>query len=119
MEEDVPASPVDENLAANAGDMGSIPGLERLHMPRGNEACALQPLSPCSGVSATGEASTMRSPRTTAKGNPGLPQLEEAHTQQRRPDVVKSKLMNRFKKSSWKSSKHPSSYPSPRKAIHS
>ena len=31
---DVPGSPVVKNLPANAGDMSSIPGLGRFHMPR-------------------------------------------------------------------------------------
>ena len=42
-----------KNPPANAGDMGSIPGLERSHMPCDNEAQAPQLLSlsiqsPCS-----------------------------------------------------------------------
>ena len=32
---DFPGGPVVKNLPANAGDMGSIPGLGRFHMPRG------------------------------------------------------------------------------------
>ena len=36
---------MDKNLPANAGDMGSIPGLGRFHMPRGNKAHALEPMS--------------------------------------------------------------------------
>ena len=31
-----PGGPGGENLPANAGDMGSIPGLGRSHMPRSN-----------------------------------------------------------------------------------
>ena len=34
--EDFPGGPVIRNLLANAGDMGSIPGPERFHMPRNN-----------------------------------------------------------------------------------
>ena len=33
---DFPGGPVDKNLLANVGDTGSIPGLGRFHMPRGN-----------------------------------------------------------------------------------
>ena len=33
---DFPDDPVVGNLPANAGDVGSIPGLGRFHMPRGN-----------------------------------------------------------------------------------
>ena len=42
---DFPGGPVVKNLSANVGDMGSIPGLGRSHMPQGNEAHAPQPLS--------------------------------------------------------------------------
>ena len=37
---DFPGSPVIRNPPANTGDTGSIPGLGRFHMPRGNYACA-------------------------------------------------------------------------------
>ena len=43
-----PGGTVDENPPVNAGDMGSIPGLGRFHMPRGNEACVLQLLKSAS-----------------------------------------------------------------------
>jgi len=33
---DFPDGPVVKNLPASAGDMGSIPGLGRSHMPQGN-----------------------------------------------------------------------------------
>ena len=33
---DFPGGPVVKNLPANAGDMGSVPGLGRSHMPQGN-----------------------------------------------------------------------------------
>ena len=47
---DFPGDPVVKNSPANAGDMGSIPGLGRFHMPEGNEAHGLQLLSPSSWV---------------------------------------------------------------------
>ena len=47
---DLPGGTVDKNLPANAGDMGSIPGPGRFHMPRATKlmhhnywACALEP----------------------------------------------------------------------------
>uniref|UniRef100_A0A8C0HUH2 Uncharacterized protein n=1 Tax=Balaenoptera musculus TaxID=9771 RepID=A0A8C0HUH2_BALMU len=43
---------------------------------------------PCS---TTGEATTMRSPRTTTKSGPCSLQLEKARTQQRRPNTAKNK----------------------------
>ena len=46
---DFPGGPV-ENLPANAGGMGSIPGPERSHVPQNNKVCELQLLSPCSGA---------------------------------------------------------------------
>jgi len=45
---DVPSGPVVKNLPDNAGDLGSVPGLGRSHMPWGNKAHALQILSPSS-----------------------------------------------------------------------
>ena len=36
-----PGGLVVKNLPANTGDMGSIPGLGRSHMPRGNKDCAV------------------------------------------------------------------------------
>ena len=33
---DFPGGAVDKNLPANAGDMGSIPGLGRFHIPQSN-----------------------------------------------------------------------------------
>ena len=36
MAEDFPGGEVDKNTPANAGDMSSIPGPGRLHMPQGN-----------------------------------------------------------------------------------
>ena len=41
---DFPGGPVVNNLPANGGDTGSIPGPGRVHMPWGN--CAPQLLSP-------------------------------------------------------------------------
>ena len=43
-----PSGAVVENPPANAGDMGSIPGPGRSHMPRSNKARVPQLLSLCS-----------------------------------------------------------------------
>ena len=43
--EGFPGGAVVNNLPANAGDMGSSPGLGRSHMPRSNEAREPQLLS--------------------------------------------------------------------------
>ena len=40
--EDFPGGPVVKNPPADAGDMGSIPGPGRFHMPRGNQVCVPQ-----------------------------------------------------------------------------
>ena len=82
-----------ENLPANAGDTGSSPGLGRSHMPWSNWAREPQLLSLCvwSLCSATGEAVTVRGPRTAMKSGPHLPQLEKALAQKRRPNTVKNK----------------------------
>ena len=82
--EGFPNGSVVKTLSANVGDMGSIPGPGRSHMLRDNEACmpqlslcsrVCQPqlLSPCATAeaptlyslcSATGEATSVRSPCT-------------------------------------------------------
>ena len=82
-----------KNLPANAGDMGSSPGLGRSHMPRGNWAREPQLLSlrVWSVCSATREAATVRGPCTAMKSGPRLPQLEKALAQKRRPNTAKSK----------------------------
>ena len=41
--------------------------------------------------SATGEATTVRGPRTTMRGGPRLPQLEKALAQKQRPNTAKNK----------------------------
>ena len=78
-----------ENLPANAGDMGSSPGLGGSHMPWSDYAREPQLLSlrVWSLCSATGEATIVRGPRTAMKSGPHLPQLEKALTQKRRPNT--------------------------------
>ena len=44
--QDLPGVPVVGSLPANAGDMGSVPGPERVHMPRSNQAHGPQLQSP-------------------------------------------------------------------------
>ena len=88
-----PGGAVVENLPANAGDTGSSPGLGRSHMPRSNWAREPQllSLSIWSLCSATGEAVTVRGPRTAMKSGPRLLQLEKALAQKRRPNTAKNK----------------------------
>ena len=78
-----PGGAVVESLPANAGDMGSSPGLGGSHMPRSNWAHEPQLLSlhVWSLCSATREATTVRGPRTTMKSGPHSLQLEKALTQ--------------------------------------
>ena len=84
-----------ENLPANAGDMGSSPGLGRSHMPQSNWACEPQLLSlrVWSLCPAMGGAAMVRGPRTAMKSGPRLPQLEKALAQKRRPNTA----INKFK----------------------
>ena len=88
-----PGGAVVENLPANAGDMGSSPGLGRSHMPRSNWALEPQLLSlrVWSLCSATREATIMRGPRTAMKSGPHFPQLEKTLAQKRRPNTAKNK----------------------------
>ena len=48
--QDTPGGALDKNPPANAGDVGSIPGPGRFHMPRSSEAREPQLLSPRSAT---------------------------------------------------------------------
>ena len=80
----LPGGTVVENLPANAGDMGSSPGLGRSHMPQSSWAREPQLLSlrVWSLCSATREAAIVRGPRTAMESGARSPQLEKnlAHT---------------------------------------
>ena len=93
-----------ENLPANAGDMGSSPSLGGSHVPQSGWAREPQLLGlrVWSLCSATGEAATVRGPRTTMKGGPRLPQLEKALAQKRRPTQPKINIKKKKKKKSLK-----------------
>ena len=88
-----------ENLPANAGDMGSSPGLRGSHMPRSNWAHGPQLLSlhVWSLCPATKEAAIVKGPRTVMKsgprtamkGGPRLPQLGKALAQNEDPTQPK------------------------------
>ena len=87
-----------ENLPANAGDVGSSPGLGRSHMllsswAREPQLLSLRIWSLCS---AAREAMTVRGPHTTMKSGPRLPQLEKALAQKRRPNTAINKI-NKYK----------------------
>ena len=85
-------------LPANPGDMGLIPGLERFHLLRSNQAgataagawasrpCALQQEKP-----------QQRGARASVGEETHLVQWEKARTKQRRPRAARNKL----KKKSW------------------
>ena len=76
-----PGGTVVGSLPANAGDVGSSPGLGGSHMPRNNQAREPQLLSlrVWSLCSATGEAATVRGPRTATKsGRPSLAATAES-----------------------------------------
>ena len=99
--EGFPGGAVVENLPANAGDMGSSPGLGGSHVLRSGWAREPQLLSlrvwslcPAAGGAAIvkGPRTAMKSgPRTAMKSGPRLPQLEKALTQKRRPNTAKNK----------------------------
>ena len=88
-----PGGAVVENLPANAGDTGSSPGLGGSHVPRSDWAREPQLLSLriWSLCSATGEAATVRGPRTAMKSGPHSPQLERALAQKRGLNTVINK----------------------------
>ena len=80
-----------ENLPANAGDMGSSPGLGRSHMLRSNWAREPQLLSlrVWSLCPAAGGAAMVRGPHTAMKSGPRLPQLEKALARNKDPTQLK------------------------------
>ena len=88
-----PGGAVVKNLPANAGGMGSSPGLGRSHMPRSSWAHEPQLLSlrVWSLCSTTREAAIVRGPHTAMKSGPHLPQLEKALAQKRRPNTAINK----------------------------
>ena len=77
---DFRGGPVVKNSPASAGDMGSVPGLGRSLMPQRNQARVSQLLkSVCPRTcSATREATTVRSPYTTAREQPQLSKTRES-----------------------------------------
>ena len=91
-----PGGAVVESLPANAGHMGSSPGLGGSRMPRSTWAREprLLSLRVWSLCSATREAATVRGLRTAMKSGPRLPRLEKALAQKRRPNTAKNKLIN-------------------------
>ena len=88
-----PGGAVVESLPANAGDMGSSPGLGGSHMPRSGWARAPQLLSlrVWSLCSATREAAIVRGPRIAMRSGSRLPQLEKALAQKQRPNTAINK----------------------------
>ena len=82
------------SLPANAGDVGSSPGLGGSHMPRSNWAREPQLLSLRVWIlcSAIREAMIVRGLCTAMKSGPHLPQLEKALAQKRRPNTAINKI---------------------------
>ena len=90
-----------ENLPANAGDMGSSPGLGSSHMPQ--SGWAREPQLPSLRVwglcSATREAAMVRGPHTAMRSGPRLPRLEKALARRRRPNTaINNKNFKKIKK---------------------
>ena len=88
-----PGGAVVGGLPANAGDMGSSPGLGRSRMPwrcwaHEPQLLSLRVWCLCS---ATGEATIVGGLRTAMKSGPRPPQLEKALVQQQTPNTAKNK----------------------------
>ena len=83
--EDFPGGPVDKNLPANTGYTSSIPGPDRVYMPRGNYAHAPQLLNPHVTTTA------VRAPRAWAPQQ-GKSQQWEAHALQPESGSYSSQL---------------------------
>ena len=91
-----PGGAVVESLPASAGDAGSSPGLGGSHVPRSGWAREprLLSLRVWSLCSATGEAVTVRGPRTVVRSGPRLPRLGKALAQRRRPSIAINQSIN-------------------------
>ena len=76
---DFPAGPLVKNLPATAGDMGSISGLRRFHMPWGNSAQA-PPLKSLPNLEPALCSKPLRHPSTGAGEWPPLSTRESPHT---------------------------------------
>ena len=76
--------------ASNARNTGSVPGLERSHMSRSNEACASQLLKPVTlePVLRNKTRHCNGKPANQLESNPHVPQLEKARLQQQRPTTA-------------------------------
>ena len=85
-----PGGAVVGNLPANAGNMGSSPGLGGSHMLQSSWAREprLLSLRIWSLCSATREAAIVKGPHTAMRSGPRLPQLEKALPQRRRPNTA-------------------------------
>ena len=93
--EGFPGGPVVKNLAANAGDKGSIPDLGQSHMllslcSRAGETRLLSPYAASEAhapysLHSTREAMTMRSLHIATKGSPRSPQLEKSPRRNKDP----------------------------------
>ena len=86
-----PGGAVVESLPANAGDMGSSPGLGGSHVLRSSREPQL--LSPriWSLCSTTGEAAIVGGQRIAMRSGHYLPQLEKALAQRRGPNTAINK----------------------------
>ena len=90
-----PSGPVVENLPANAGHTGSIPGLGKSHMPRGNWAHVPQILRPAH----LGAHTTQREKLLHWEAR--APQLEKAHAQQQGSPAQPKRNFKKFNSSVW------------------
>ena len=90
------SGPVIKNLSSSAGDTGSIPGLERFHMPQGNQAHVPQLLNPSGLEQVLHNKRSHHSKKPQLESSPHLSQLEKARTQQQRPSIAKHKQINKI-----------------------
>ena len=93
-----PCGPVVNSPPCSAGNVSSIPGPGRSHMPQSSQARAhdrwawvlqlLKSTRPRACALQRREAAKMRSPCTATKSSPCSPQLEGARAQQWRPNAA-------------------------------
>ena len=82
-----------KNLPANAGDVGSVPGVGRSHLPWSNSVLAPQLLMPALKSHTPQQEKPLRreAHEPQLKGSTHSPQLEKARPQPRRPRATETK----------------------------
>ena len=88
---DFPGGPVVKSPPANAGDVGSSPGLGRPHMPRG-----MKPVSPRARTQQKEKPRQWEACTLQLSSSPSSLQLEKSSLQQQRPSIAKNNKQEKY-----------------------